>query len=41
MFAQLIESMNRPQTIQTDVKLNSDTFANIILKLNRQNARLA
>ena len=41
MFARLIEAMNRPQVVETEVKLNSDTFANIILKLNRQNARLA
>lgn len=41
MFAQLIESMNRPMTVESELKINQDTFANIILKLNRKNARLA
>lgn len=41
MFARLIEAMNKPQVVETELKFNSDTFANIILKLNRQNARLA
>lgn len=41
MFARLIEAMNRPQIVESELKFNSETFANIILKLNRQNARLA
>lgn len=41
MMSRLLDVFSTPQTIETEVRLDNDAFANIILKLNRKNMRLA
>lgn len=41
LLNQILQKIGGEQTINTSVELNNKTFANIILELNRNNARLA
>ena len=41
LLAQLVDIVSRPQTVNSQVMLNNETFANIILNLSRDNQRLA
>jgi hypothetical protein len=41
LLNQILQSVNRPMTINTSVEVNRKVFADIILDLNRTNARLA
>ena len=41
MMAQILAAVTAPITVQTTAEVNNQAFADIILTLNRQNARLA
>lgn len=41
MMSKLLDAFSTPQTIETELRLDNESFANIILKLNRKNMRLA
>jgi hypothetical protein len=40
LLAQILEKLSEPQTVQTQVSVNESTFADIMLELNRNNARV-
>lgn len=40
LLAELVELMSQPQTVTSEVQLNQETFADLILQLNRNNARI-
>lgn len=41
MLAQILSMVSQPMVIKTEAKVNQSAFADIILQLNRQNARLS
>jgi len=41
MLAQILSAVNQPMVVQAEAKVNQSAFADVILQLNRQNARLS